>query len=74
MDRPVTLRFDAERRDDYGRLLAYVRLGRRLVNAALVRRGLARTLEIAPNDSLAPLFSQLAKDAGRAGRGLWGAC
>jgi len=72
--RVVTLRFDAERRDDYGRLLAYVYVGSRLVNAVLVRRGVARTLEIAPNDSLAPLFSQLARAAGRAGRGLWGAC
>jgi micrococcal nuclease len=72
--RRVLLRFDAERRDRYGRLLAYVSVGRRLVNAALARRGLARTLTIAPNDSLAPLFARLAGAAGRAGRGLWGAC
>ena len=57
--RTVTLRFDAERRDVYGRLLAYVYLprpgGRPLfVNAELVRRGLARTLTIPPNDSLRP--------------------
>lgn len=75
----VTLRFDAERRDDYGRLLAYVYLprpgGRPLfVNAELVRRGLARTLTIPPNDSFAPLMGRLAARAGRAGRGLWGAC
>ena len=72
--REVTLRLGAERRDHYGRLLAYVYVDRRLVNAALVRRGLARTLTIAPNDSLAPLFARLAGAAGRAGRGLWGAC
>jgi micrococcal nuclease len=70
----VRLRFDAERRDRYGRLLAYVYLGRRLVNATLVRRGLARPLTIPPNDSLAPRFERLARAAGRAGRGLWGAC
>jgi micrococcal nuclease len=78
--RTVTLRFDAELRDVYGRLLAYVYLprgdGRRplFVNAELVRRGLARTLTIRPNDSFAPLFSRLAAQAGAAGRGLWGRC
>jgi micrococcal nuclease len=79
--RTVTLRFDAERRDVYGRLLAYVYLppsdpgGRSLfVNAELARRGLARTLTIAPNDSFAPLFARLAARAGVSGRGLWGRC
>jgi micrococcal nuclease len=70
----VRLRFDAERRDRYGRLLAYVYLGRRLVNAVLLRRGLARPLTIPPNDSLATRFERLARAAGGAGRGLWGAC
>ena len=72
--RVVTLRFGPERRDDYGRLLAYVYAGRRMVNASLLRRGLARTLSIAPNDALATYFSRLAAGAGRAGRGLWGDC
>jgi micrococcal nuclease len=75
----VTLSFDAERRDVYGRLLAYVYLrrpGRRplFVNAELARRGLARTLTIPPNDSFAPLFARLASRAGVRGRGLWGGC
>ena len=70
----VRLVFDAERRDVYGRLLAYVYLGWRLVNAALVRGGFARTLTIAPNDRFAALFARLEQAAGRAGRGLWGAC
>jgi micrococcal nuclease len=68
----VTLVFDHELRDDYGRLLAYVYVGDRLVNAELVRRGLARTLEIAPNTSKAPRVARLEARAGRAGRGLWG--
>lgn len=74
LGRTVRLRFDAERRDTYGRLLAYVYRGRRLVNATLLRRGLARPLTIAPNDSMAPLFERLARVAGRTGRGLWSAC
>jgi micrococcal nuclease len=79
--RTVTLRFDAERRDVYGRLLAYVYLppdrpgGRPLfVNAELARRGLARTLTIPPNDSFAALFARLADRAGVRGWGLWGRC
>jgi micrococcal nuclease len=78
--RTVTLRFDEEHRDVYGRLLAYVSLpggpgGHQLfVNAELLRRGLARTLTIPPNDSFAPLFARLAARAGAAGRGLWGSC
>jgi micrococcal nuclease len=72
--RRVRLVFGVERRDDYGRLLSYVYLGRRFVNAELLRRGFARTLTIAPNDSFAPRFKRLEIAAGRAGRGLWSAC
>jgi micrococcal nuclease len=78
--RTVTLRFDAERRDVYGRLLAYVYRsggpGERplFVNAELARRGMARTLTIPPNDSHAPLFARLTARAGVKGRGLWGRC
>jgi micrococcal nuclease len=84
----VRLVFDRERRDAYGRLLAYVyiRAGAeasgargepekpRFVNAALVRGGFARTLEIAPNTAHAPELRHLEARSGRAGRGLWGAC
>jgi micrococcal nuclease len=72
--RRVRLVFDRERRDVYGRLLAYVYTGGRFVNAELARRGYARTLTIAPNTAHAGLFHRLADAAGRAGRGLWGAC
>lgn len=72
--RRVRLVFGAERRDAYGRLLAYVHLGRLFVNATLLRRGLARTLTIPPNDRFAPRFRRLELRAARSGRGLWGAC
>ena len=70
----VRLVFGVERRDIYGRLLAYVHLRRRFVNALLIRRGLARTLTIPPNDRFAPLLHGIELRAARAGRGLWGAC
>jgi micrococcal nuclease len=72
--RRVRLVFGVERRDVYGRLLAYVYLGDRFVNAELVRRGLARTLTIPPNDRFAGRFERLQTAAARAGRGLWGDC
>ena len=79
--RTVRLVFGAERRDVYDRLLAYVytespgQPGKgRFVNAALVRQGYARTLEIAPNVEHAPQLSRLQAQAGRAGRGLWESC
>jgi len=70
----VRLVFGVERRDVYGRLLAYVYLGGRFFNPILVRRGLARSLTIPPNNHFAPRIRRLELVAARAGRGLWGAC
>ncbi|HEX2388623.1 MAG TPA: thermonuclease family protein [Solirubrobacterales bacterium] len=70
----VRLVFDHELRDVYGRLLAYVYVGDRFVNAALVRGGYARTLEIPPNTTRADRLAGLEQRAGRDGIGLWGAC
>jgi micrococcal nuclease len=72
----VRLRFDAERRDRYGRLLAYVYRARdgAFVNERLVRDGYARTLTIPPNVRYADRFAALQRSARQAGRGLWRAC
>ena len=72
----VRLEPDAEARDRYGRLLAYVYRERdgRFVNAELVRRGYAQPLRIAPNVAHAEQFAALARTARRRGLGLWGAC
>ena len=72
--RRVRLVFGVERRDVYGRLLAYVYLDGGFVNAELIRRGLARTLTIPPNDRFAGRLKRLEMAAARAGRGLWGGC
>ncbi|MET0604417.1 MAG: thermonuclease family protein [Baekduia sp.] len=74
--REVRLVADAEARDRYGRLLAYVyRAGDGLfVNEALVRGGYATTLTIAPNVRFTDRFAALARQARDAGRGLWSAC
>ena len=70
----VRLVFDHELRDVYGRLLAYVYVGDRFVNAALVRGGYARTLEIPPNTTRADRLAGLEQQASREGIGLWSAC
>jgi micrococcal nuclease len=72
----VLLRYDVERRDRYGRTLAYVRRARDglFVNAELVRRGFATPLSIPPNVAHAGEFRRLARAAREAGRGLWSEC
>ena len=72
----VRLSLDAEPRDRYGRLLAYVYRARdgTFVNAELVREGYARTLTIPPNVRYAARLASLARRAREALRGLWRAC
>jgi micrococcal nuclease len=74
LGRDVRLSYDAERRDRYGRLLAYVWRGDLLVNAELVRLGYGKPLEIAPNLAHAPQLRELAAAAKRGRRGLWSRC
>ena len=74
--RQVRLVQDAEARDRYGRLLAYVYRASdgMFVNAELVRRGYARPLTIPPNVAHEAQIARLAHAARRAGRGLWSRC
>ena len=75
--RVVRLEYDAKRHDRFDRTLAYVYVsdgegGEVMVNAALVREGLAELLIIPPNVKYAEEFRALAEEARRARRGLWG--
>ena len=66
-----------ERRDRYGRALAYLYTDDgRFVNLLLVRRGYAQPLTIPPNDRFAARFVEAAHKARARGVGLWaaGAC
>ena len=73
---PVTLVLDAEARDHFGRLLAYVmRSGDEVfVNLEMVASGHAAALSIEPNRSYEAAFSAAEARARSAGLGLWGAC
>ena len=72
----VRLERDAEARDRYERLLAYVyRADDDLfVNMAMARDGYAAALTFPPNVTYAEQFRDAAADAREAGRGLWSAC
>jgi micrococcal nuclease len=68
----VHLAGDAEPRDRYGRMLAYVWLeDGTFWNALLAAEGYAQQLTIPPNVTYAGLFRRLAGDARRHDRGLW---
>ena len=70
----MRLELDAEPRDRYGRLLAYVHSRGAMVNAALVRAGFATPLTVPPNTRHELRLRALAAEARVARRGLWDAC
>lgn len=72
----VRLVGDAEQRDRYGRLLAYLyrRADGLFVNAELLRRGYAQLLTIPPNIAHTDSFAAIARQAREGSQGLWAAC
>jgi len=72
LNRTIALEYDRLRYDHYGRLLAYLRLpDHTLVNAELVRRGLARVYFIAPNLRYQDDLLTAQHEAIEARRGVW---
>jgi micrococcal nuclease len=69
----VGLELDVPLRDGEGRLLAYVYVGDRMVNAELVQQGYAQVMTVPPNVKYQELFLKLQWEAREAKRGLWGA-
>ena len=68
----VRLQFDRERRDQYGRFLAYVWVGPRMLNEELLRAGLAEAkLGYHYSESMKRRFRTAQEEAQRAGRGIW---
>jgi micrococcal nuclease len=70
--RVVRLERDVSERDRYGRLLRYVWVDGRMINAELVRLGYAQVSSFPPDVRHIPLFLQLQIEAQDAQRGLWG--
>jgi len=69
--RPVRLRFDVERTDRFGRLLAYVYVDDLMVNEHLVRKGLARAHRYGRNHDFAARLEAAERDARDRHLGLW---
>src|SRR6266550_1074693 len=67
----VQLVLDVQGRDSFGRLLAYVYVGSRFVNAELVWQGYAAAATYPPNLRYAEYFVGLQRQAREAKRGLW---
>ena len=68
----VRLEFDAEKRDKYDRLLAYVYLeDGTFVNARILEEGYGQVMTIPPNVKYAEYFLKLQKKARENNKGLW---
>jgi endonuclease YncB( thermonuclease family) len=76
----VYLTSDIGKTDKYGRLLRYVWLSKPniakmdsiMVNAILIKNGMASIMTVAPNVKYSAVFLALEQDAREADRGLWG--
>ena len=70
--RDVSLQFDAERVDDYGRLLAYAYLSdSAMFNETLLREGCAQVATFPPNTRYLERFEDAQEEAREARRGIW---
>jgi micrococcal nuclease len=70
-DQKVILEFDQQRKDNYDRILAYVWLDDRLINAELVREGLVLADSWQPNQKHDELLARLQSEARLKGIGIW---
>lgn len=68
----VVLEKDVSETDRFGRLLRYVYVDGRMVNAVLVEEGYARAVSFPPDVKYQELFLRLEREARDAKRGLWG--
>ena len=75
LGRQVRLEYDVDRRDKYGRLLAYLWVGEEgaqvLVQEELLRRGLAFLYTFAPNVKHVERLKEAQDEARRGKKGLW---
>ena len=67
----VRLEKDVSNTDKYGRLLRYVYVDDIMVNAELVRLGLAEAKTYPPDTKYQDILAQLEKEARQAGLGMW---
>jgi len=75
LNKDITLQYDVECEDRFGRTLAYVSVGGMEVNTLMISRGYACVLHISPDgDARLDEFKALELAASGAGRGRWAMC
>jgi len=75
LGKEVTLEYDVECEDRFGRLLAYVSVDGREINSLLVERGFACVLRIPPNGAdRVDEFQALEQAAQNGPAGMWAVC
>lgn len=68
----VRLEFDIQKKDTYGRLLAYCFLGDTFVNAKILEEGLGLLYTLSPNVSYVDVLVKKQQEARQNNRGIWG--
>lgn len=68
----ITLEFDVQERDQYGRLLAYVYLDNIMYNKTLLQEGYAQVATYPPNVKYVDDFTAIQEEARNNKKGLWG--
>ncbi len=72
LGKTVTLEYDAEKRDRYGRLLAYVYLpDGKMLNAEILKQGYGQLYTFPPNIKHVDMFIKMQLEARENERGLW---
>lgn len=67
----LRLEFDREKKDRYGRLLAYVYCGNKMLNKEMVRAGMAIAIKVKPNTKYYRQLKQIEKQAQAQRQGFW---
>jgi len=67
----IRIEFDVQKKDKYGRLLAYVYVEETFVNAELVKNGLANLYTVPPNVKHTEYFLKLQTEAREKKLGIW---
>ena len=74
LGKTVSLEYDLNCSDGYGRTLAFVSVGNRSVNETLLERGYAEILIRDPNVTREAAYRELEAAAQEVKAGIWGAC
>lgn len=72
LNKTVDIEFDVGKYDRYKRLLAYIYVGKTMVNAYLLKEGYAMVLTVPPNVKYQKYFLKLQKYAQENNKGFWG--